>query len=186
MPERVYVSGDVNVNIGDDGPLSVDVLSADPLVSEMEDIVIAKGGLPPGGDAGDLIVKTSSQKDDAEWKTIVETGLRHVYYDLTQNWDAKTTLISEEGAIYSYGDYSEVDGKKVPAVKIGDGSAYLIDIPFVSENLASLITSHIADTSIHVTASEKEFWNNKVNAVLDSSDRENLILTRLFVIGGNN
>lgn len=54
----------------------------------------------------------------------------------------------------------------VPGIKIGDGSAYVVDLPFVN-----------------VTSEQINFWNNKVNCYLEpelvvGGDDETLIFTR--------
>jgi len=71
-----------------------------------------------------------------------------IEYDTTAGWAAKRNLRSKEKVIYVYTDYeTDADGNNIPAFKIGDGSAYVADLPFVS----------------HVTQEEKNFWNNKVS-----------------------
>lgn len=92
------------------------------------------------------------------------------YYATTAEWDAQTTLVSELNGIYVYTDHSVVDGKYIPGFKLGDGLAYVVDLPF----LDAVLTEHIGDTSIHVTADEKTFWNNKNRGFVNG---ENLILT---------
>lgn len=83
-----------------------------------------------------------------------------IYRDTVSGWNAQTTLISEENAIYVYTDYdTDSQGNVVPGIKIGDGLAYLIDMPFVDE----VMQEHIADTVIHVTQADKDNWNNKVS-----------------------
>lgn len=81
-----------------------------------------------------------------------------VYSDTTAGWAANLDLIAEKDAIYVYTDYDTTsDGELVPGIKIGDGLAYLIDIPFVD----AVMQEHIANTVIHVTQAEKDYWNNK-------------------------
>ena len=61
----------------------------------------------------------------------------------------------------------------IPGIKIGDGLAYLIDLPFTDSELID----HINNTTIHVTAEEKNFWNNKNRVFISPQDEENLIFT---------
>ena len=183
MPDTTYIHDDVIVRIDEPDPVNVDIADDDPPISvSIDNATLVYGKLPKGGNLGDILLKMSGKDYHAEWKAVEEAGLRHIYYDLTQNWKAQTTMISEAGAIYIYSDYSEVDGKKVPAIKIGDGKAYLADLPFASQELLSLLTDHINDRTVHITAQEREFWNNKVTSVLDRSDAENLVLTKDFVV----
>ena len=107
------------------------------------------------------------------------------------------SLQSLQGAFYIYTDYKtvEIEGqtKVIPGVKIGDGDAYVIDLPFITdtesqqietitETLASLSTTvdaHIGAVDAHTSSQEKEFWNNKVTASLNPNDPTNLILSKL-------
>ncbi len=181
MPDTIYISGDVTAQIDGPDPVTAVISDDDPVSAEFTDLTLIYGKLPVGGSVGDILLKRSGQNYDAEWKAIEEAGFRHIYYDTTANWNAQTTMISEAGAIYIYSDYSEVDGVKVPGIRIGDGMAYLADLPFASQETMSILSRHINDTDIHITARERAFWNNKVTSVLDRLDAENLVLTKDFV-----
>lgn len=123
--------------------------------------------------------------------TARDLGLGNIYYDTTYNWNLQRDLVSEQAAIYIYNDYSYKqvsEGNDIPiaGIKIGDGTSYLIDLPFISEQMTTALINHIADTSIHVTQAEKDFWNNKVSAYLDDKDSENLILSKTkYATGGD-
>lgn len=101
-----------------------------------------------------------------------------VLSDTTENWNKKASLISELNTVYVYVDHqtkTDEEGKEVwiPGIKIGDGKAYLIDLPFSDE----LMIAHINDLGIHVTPEEKEFWNNKVRTYIDTVEGEQLVFT---------
>lgn len=123
--------------------------------------------------------------------TAHDLGLASVYYDTMANWAQQQSLVTEKAAIYVYSDYgSLVDGAgnviPIAGIKIGDGSSYLIDMPFITDQLTNIIARHIANGSIHVTAQEKEMWNHKVSSYLISSDPENLVLSKTnYVINGD-
>lgn len=79
-----------------------------------------------------------------------------VLSDTTENWNKKASLISELNTVYVYVDHqtkTDEEGKEIwiPGIKIGDGKAYLIDLPFSDE----LMIAHINDLGIHVTSEEK-------------------------------
>lgn len=78
----------------------------------------------------------------------------------TAEWNSQPGLISEKNKIYVYTDYDEVDGQKIPAMKIGNGNAYLIDLPFTAMG------------SGNVTPEQIEFWNNKARVYIDSQDEQ--------------
>jgi hypothetical protein len=115
--------------------------------------------------------------------SLPELGLRAIYYDTTENWDNQRFLISEEGAIYIYSDYSSLDdgnGNITPlaGIKIGDGNAYLIDMPFITDGLTSMLLGHIGNANIHITPQERAFWNNKVSSYMDTTSSETLVLSK--------
>ena len=86
-------------------------------------------------------------------------------------------FIPLEGEIIVYNDYKtiqkEIDGEvttvQVPGVKIGDGRAFVQDLPFIDEELRDRLMAHINNPNMHVTLQEKLFWNNKLN-VDDASE----------------
>ena len=100
--------------------------------------------------------------------TFEDLGLKEIYRDSTSNWNKQRDLIAEKACLYVYSDYDtiEVDGvtKEIPGLKIGDGTTYLIDLPFVSDKIEQVLLNHIDDNNIHITESERETWNNKVTA----------------------
>ena len=79
----------------------------------------------------------------------------------TAEWASSTTIVSKLGGIYIYTDYRQESNVNIPAIKIGDGLAYVVDLPFF-------------DTG--VTETDREFWNNKISAKMSTSDPETLVL----------
>ena len=110
------------------------------------------------------------------WNVNQGSGELTSYYDSTANWNANRTLVSELGAIYVYYDHGSIDGHDVPGIKVGDGTSYLIDLPFMDAQFARSLTNHINNLGIHVTAADKTFWNNKSAAFMDPEQSETLIL----------
>lgn len=100
-----------------------------------------------------------------------------VHFDTVAHWNTQRDLVAKNGHIYVYTDYQVIDGVNIPAIKIGDGNAYLIDIPFVDSN-SSLLKTHIDDKEIHITSDERDFWNNKVTAFISSDDEKTLVLSK--------
>lgn len=87
------------------------------------------------------------------------------------------------GEIIVYTDYKTVtkDGvtQYVPGVKIGDGNAFVVDLPFVTDaveaaSILAELEAHINDTNVHTSAEEKNTWNSKISAEISG---ETLILT---------
>lgn len=101
-----------------------------------------------------------------------------VKYGTTTYWDSKKELVGAQGTIYIYSDYQTYTDdtgniKYIAGLKVGDGNAYLIDAPF----LDTIPMQHILNTNIHITSSERSFWNNKITCKDDVKD-EVLILTK--------
>lgn len=116
---------------------------------------------------------------DAHFHSVqrIDTGA-HILSDTTENWNKTPQLVSELNTVYVYVDYQkkiDEEGKEswIPGIKIGDGKAYLMDLPFTDE----LMIAHIRDLGIHVTPEEKEFWNNKVRTYMDRVENEQLVFT---------
>ena len=108
-----------------------------------------------------------------------------IQLDTTANWNSKPDFRPAHGLIVVYTDHGQMDEGfgntiNVPAIKIGDGSAYLIDLPFVGDDVRYQILTeirlHTNNHEIHVTPVEREFWNNKLNCIVNNG---NLILNRM-------
>ena len=134
----------------------------------------------------DNTIPVTSQAVYAAINDAVETikqNFSPVYYDTEENWDLQPSLITEEKAIYVYSNHYIIRDNVgnityVPAIKIGDGTSYLIDMPFLSSSIVLELSNHVNDTLIHVSQDDRIFWNNKVSAFLDKSDSENLVLSK--------
>lgn len=96
--------------------------------------------------------------------------------DTTANWNQDLSFVPDKGEPIVYTDYKQVENDQgeitnVPGIKIGDGNAYLVDLPFIDDASAQAIfdefSNHVSNTSIHVSSSEKEVWNNKTSCSLD-------------------
>lgn len=74
-------------------------------------------------------------------------------------WAELITLQSRVGEIYVYSDGGEdAEGNPIPAIKIGNGNAYVVDLPFAT------------GVDMRITDEDIENWNNKV-AVRIEGDR---------------
>ena len=97
---------------------------------------------------------------------------KQVLFNTTAYWNAQTSLVSDANTLYIYTDYQyDSGGNKVAGIKVGDGNAYVVDLPFTD----AIATEHIADNTIHITTTERNFWNNKVRCYYAGT--ENLIFT---------
>lgn len=88
----------------------------------------------------------------------------------SEEWVDAGRNISQAGVLYIYSDSYELqDGTKIPRIKIGDGLAYISDLPFFDEKLRLDLVQHIDNFDVHVTLEEKRAWWNKLN-VNDSQE----------------
>jgi len=112
-------------------------------------------------------------------KTIDSTA---IHYDTKANWDRQTYLIAERGHLYIYKDAETayIDGEKVlyAGIKVGDGSSYLIDMPYIAyARDHERLINHIQDYSIHVGRVDRVNWDDKVSATV-SEENEELIFRK--------
>ena len=126
------------------------------------------------GDGTTYVVDLPFLNGDTQNNPYVKSGT-------TAYWNSQLSFIPPKDIIivYTDGGTIEQDGETIPIprIKIGDGNAYCVDLPFVDDNIIHQVEEHINNMDIHVTAQEKAFWNNKINIdnfLLD----ENLIFTR--------
>lgn len=96
--------------------------------------------------------------------SVDNAGLRIVLSNTREAWDENLLFVPKAGQIIMYTDYY---GLGKPAVKIGDGSAFLIDLPVAGEGLAEQVSAalgvHAADMNLHVSDEKRAFWDNKLN-----------------------
>ena len=105
----------------------------------------------------------------------ISSGDKEVFYGTTEYWNNQPQFVPTKGCLYIYSDHTvDRSGNAIPGIKIGDGITYLIDMPFVD----ALYADHIINNVIHITQAEREFWNNKVTAVVDTLQGNTLILTK--------
>lgn len=90
--------------------------------------------------------------------------------DTTANWNAHPTFVPLKGEVIVYTDHGTIRDENnnlvyVPAMKVGDGNAYLVDLPFLNEDQVQAVidrlTAHEANTVVHTNADEKSSWNHK-------------------------
>lgn len=91
-------------------------------------------------------------------------GIKEIYSDTTANWNAKFGLIGKKDCLYIYTDYIIEGGIPIPSIKVGDGKAYLIDLPFIYSG--------------NVTAEQIAFWNNKVTVYEEYVSEETLMISK--------
>lgn len=90
-------------------------------------------------------------------------GRKEVISNTTEAWNSNPRLKSVKDIIYVYTDYKIIDGQPVPGIKIGDGLAFVVDLPFVSSG------------GTDITQEQIDFWNEKCSVMIDPNDPEHAI-----------
>ena len=102
-----------------------------------------------------------------------------IHADTTANWNAHLTFIPAKGEIVIYLDKKIVEeGNETvtyPGIKIGDGMAYCVDLPFLGDDIAAELLAHINNSSVHVSSADRMRWDSKLNCTVN---QETLILDR--------
>ena len=112
---------------------------------------------------------------EAEFGTVYTYSNSKLVYATTATWNSRPQLIAERGYMYIYSDWKQDEqGRDVPGLKCGDGTSYLIDMPFTD----GVLWEHIGDSFIHITQAERESWNNKITCDLSDIQNGNLIFTK--------
>jgi hypothetical protein len=93
-----------------------------------------------------------------------------IVYGTTEYWDSLEEFIAQENVIYVYTDGFEYQTQNIVRFKVGDGQTYLKDLSYTD----MIYYDHVSDPTIHVSATDREFWNNKVSCYTNG---ENLVFT---------
>ena len=99
--------------------------------------------------------------------------------DTTEGWNSRLTYVPARGEIIIYSDRHVIDDVNYPGIKIGDGNAYVVDLPYFGDDetnrVINIINMHINNAEVHVSQEDRAFWNAKLNFEIEN---ENLVFTR--------
>ena len=104
-------------------------------------------------------------------QAVIASGAK-IYYGTSAYWASKPTLVSEQGSFYVYSDYFNYGDQAIPGIKIGDGLAYVVSLPFTDK----MMVDHMMDSTIHLSSADRKKLDDSVCAVMSTVDDENLIL----------
>lgn len=131
-------------------------------------------------------------------------GDANLEYHTTEYYNSHPMTVYPKGTIIVYSDYKlDDEGKLVPGIKISDGLAYVVDLPFITEDVDNIIeeveealqqvdeavqkVDDMSETveelsssvdSLSQTLEEKsQVWDNKIN-VDNEVLNETLVITR--------
>lgn len=132
--------------------------------------------LTTGWQAGAILSLTYDGTNWVRTYSFNELNIPNVIAKTTSEWQSQSSYIPPKDAILIYTDRNSITINNrtyyVPGIKIGDGLAYGIDLPFVGDDIANQITTilnnHINNNIIHITNEERQLWNNKLNCEIDN------------------
>lgn len=188
FPEASQLSGDEFVAIVQDGiNKKMSLLSALEQLLAAQDETGVIGRLDNIEDElskiGALEVATHTSDGLMSAEDKVKLDSLGIHYNTTDYWNSQLGYIPSAGEIIIYSDYKRIStGEKyitIPGIKIGSGNGYVQDLAFLGDAEAADLMAHINNTAVHTSASEKLFWNRKLN-VNDSQEvvEETLIFNR--------
>lgn len=89
--------------------------------------------------------------------TIADLGI--VSENTLEGWGNNPSYVPKLGEICLYSDANKI--------KVGDGVVSIVDLPFVdggsSDAIIDTLHGHISNNVVHISQSEREFWNAKLN-----------------------
>lgn len=92
-----------------------------------------------------------------------------------EEWKDFDKEISVKGNVYVYTS-DDVNSNAPPKIKLGDGLAYICDLPLITDGVLNKLSNHTNDNKVHITDEERVFWNNKITAYIHKDDPDTLVL----------
>ena len=156
---------DLKVSMNAPSSLRVDLAESEPLSVQLTAATIKGTGT---SDYEKLKNKPSINEVELIGAQTSES-LHIVSENTTAGWAQTPSYAPKRGEFIIYTDYNGGT-----AIKVGDGQTYVADLPFVGD---SQFEDHINNTTVHITAQERAFWNDKLNCLLNEPNEE-LIINR--------
>lgn len=105
-------------------------------------------------------------------KYIKDKGLESIRVNTTAVWSEQVDYAPPVGQLIIYTDGNVVDGVNYPKFKVGDGNAYVVDLPFTEGEFEAALTQHLEDSTIHLSTTDRKKLENSVVLTLEG---ENLV-----------
>ena len=107
---------------------------------------------------------------DERLERLENAHIQGIYFGTKEYWRTQTSFVPEAGAIVIYSDYATLDGEFVPNFKVGDGMAYVVDLPFSQDDLRAALLQHIADNNRHLNEQDREKLENSVSVSVSGTN----------------
>lgn len=105
-------------------------------------------------------------------KYIKDKGLESIRVNTTAAWSEQIDYAPPVGQLIIYTDGNVVDGVNYPKFKVGDGNAYVVDLPFTEGEFEAALTQHLEDSTMHLSTTDRKKLENSVVLTLEG---ENLV-----------
>ena len=105
-------------------------------------------------------------------KYITDKGLESIRVNTTAAWSEQIDYAPPVGQLIIYTDGNVVDGVNYPKFKVGDGNAYVVDLPFTEGEFEAALTQHLEDSTMHLSTTDRKKLENSVVLTLEG---ENLV-----------
>lgn len=182
----------INVSIREHNPIKTGLTTHSPIHSTVEETLAIMKGID-GKSAYELALSEGFEGTLSEWlRSLALTYERMTEEDKRElagridsrvrsgtkaQWQVEPTYVPPAGQMIIVTDAFIDNGVVYAGIKIGDGKAYIVDLPYVSDDVRSIMERHLNDTASHVSIQDRIRWNNKITCD-DSIDGEELILTK--------
>ena len=105
--------------------------------------------------------------DVGQQRIRIGSGESNIQIKTTQEWrDETPKTVSQEGVFYIFVETDSEDKFTSTRVKIGDGKAYVVDLPFIDQN------------RLEITQNQIDHWNHKLDLATEVINDEKLVFTR--------
>ena len=108
------------------------------------------------------VTLSSSPVVQADLGSIYRVEKNKILCATTEEWNSQPELVAKDGYLYVYTDYKQNEEEQnLAGFKVGDGTSYLIDLPFTDSLLYEKIAEidqHMRDTSIDASMYHLGFY----------------------------
>lgn len=108
--------------------------------------------------------------DDHETRihNLEEASSQSILYATKSYWDRQLTFVPPRGALIIYADRTVEDSVNIPGFKVGDGNAYVVDLPFSQQDLETAIRNHINNSRIHLSEDDRSKLEDSVKTRIET------------------
>lgn len=91
-----------------------------------------------------------------------------ILYATKAYWDRQLTFVPPRGALIIYADRTVENDVNIPGFKVGDGNAYVVDLPFSQQDLETAIRNHVNNSRIHLSEDDRSKLEDSVKTRIET------------------